>query len=368
MKYSLDRKRVIALGLLLVSFVFIMLSGMNISIKVLGKKIDIGDLNDMVMMSGDYTEAEINEAIYYELQDISEELAYEGMHMDPYKAMKLLQLMKDSQISLLDAARICSFSNDLLLQMKQWCKQNSYVMSGSEQVIAKWINSAANTVTVTTILLWFLLVVIAAGFAFGVYGVLHRRKYSAIPYAGAVLVTLILFIVICSGVNSAISQLSEASGYVIEEILYLADIDIGMDALTAGGIKLFHVSWLGVFSVLMALGVLLMELLAGGRAAPYKSCPVCGRSVPIAAKYCSCGHSFYGGGMSVPDPDPGPKPYPPITKTCPVCGKSVSNIAKYCSCGHSFYSGGKAGGGKIVSGSGKASEEGGFMKAGDDAL
>ena len=77
--------------------------------------------------------------------------------------------------------------------------------------------------------------------------------------------------------------------------------------------------------------------------APTKTCPSCDREIPMAAKFCNgCGRSMEEKPAAVPvEPIPVTPPVPePIieipapTKTCPSCGREIPVAAKFCSgCG-----------------------------------
>ena len=139
----IPEKKTIAVVLLLISFIMLFLPWISLSVDVMGQKLTISDLIQLSGVYEEYTSYELESEIYYSLQDLSEDMAYEGVYMDPDQAMRMLKIVADGQLSPINSARVLSFLSDITNQMKDYLSYNMDEFYGEEMLIANMIINAA---------------------------------------------------------------------------------------------------------------------------------------------------------------------------------------------------------------------------------
>ena len=88
--------RIVIAILLVLSFVLFFLSWINISLNVLGQKLTIPKLFGYLSDSVGYSSgAQFKNEVYSSFCDLSEQLADEGIHMDPQQAARVFDLIYD---------------------------------------------------------------------------------------------------------------------------------------------------------------------------------------------------------------------------------------------------------------------------------
>lgn len=311
-------ERVIALVLLTISIVMLFLPWLTISFNVMGQKITIEKIINYASMYEGYTTAEFEYKLRTGFADLSEDMAYEGIYMDPEKAMTTYKLIADSSISPIDAARISSFAGGLLRQFNSYLTRNAGDLYGTELLVASELKNAVGKITAASIFLWILVVAVLVTFLLGLYFLLTDRKFGLIPYLVSTALFLVIFSVITISVNNGLEKLGSIFAYEIMDVFS----DIGIDISTAKSLKIFHVSAAGFLCVLLALGAFFMTFLEGSRVpkmsflrptAERKWTCTCGRVMDMSAAFCStCG-------TRRPEP-----------RRCPNCGATVENDAEFC--------------------------------------
>lgn len=355
-------KRIISIVLLLLSFLMIFLPWMSISLSVMGQTFTIPKMMDYMSAYAGYSAAEIKSELYDELVYLSDEMASEGIYMDPDQAITTLELIADSKISPFDAARICSFSSDLLGQMKKYLARNSQDFYGEEGIAVSMIMDAADKVTFAAVLMWVFVIGCILAFAFSLYFLTKGKKYGVVPYLCFSIVLLIVFIVMTSKVNSGIKLIMNTFSYGASSILDYFDISFSpsMD------LSILHLGKSGILCVVFAVGALVLTMLredtfthlpipSTARTNKWR-CPSCGSEMPASALFCtscgtkrseglrcvSCGHALEKGVVfcpycGTPAVNRAASSAKAGGKRCHSCGCTTSVDSTVCpSCGHSF--------------------------------
>lgn len=355
-------KKIIAIALLALSFLMVFLPWMSISLNVVGQKFTIPKMIDYLSMYNGYSATEFKSELYEEFVDLSNDMAWEGVHMDPKQAMTAFDLISDSQISPLDAARICSFASNLLGETKNYLARNSQNLDGEERIIASMVTEAAGKVAFAAVLMWVLFFGSIIAFAFSLYSLIKDKKYSVVPYLCSSLVLLVIFAVMIIKVNSAIKQLISTFSYGAASFFS----EFGINYSSSMDLNVFHLSISGILCFVFAAGAFALTILRDDTIAhvplslsiPTKkwSCPSCGSEMKASSLFCtrcgtkrpeashctSCGKAIEKGVAFCPHcgtPTSSRMTPPPKvdTKKCPSCGHTVLVDSTICpSCSYNF--------------------------------
>lgn len=354
----IPEKKTIAVVLLLISFIMLFLPWISLSVDVMGQKLTISDLIQLSGVYEEYTSYELESEIYYSLQDLSEDMAYEGVYMDPDQAMRMLKIVADGQLSPISSARVLSFLSDISNQMKNYLSYNMDEFYGEEMIIASMIINAAGKVTATAAAMWILVVSAALTLILAIYFMKKDNKYAIVPYLATSAVLLIVFIVFVSVVNSSLNKVASEVSSALSFLLSFA----GASRLPEQKIQIMHMSVSGFISVILAAAALFAVESEGSLAhvVPLPTgkwrCPACGREVSNKYDFCGscgtsrdallsckrCGRKLAAGETlcsycGTPSGTGGPEVYSSAMKTCPSCGKKVGAGLKLCPyCGNSF--------------------------------
>lgn len=284
---GMSPRKTIAIVLLVISFVFLFLPWMTVSLKVMGQKLTLPKLVNYVSMLDGTTPAEQKNELYDELVWLSDDLIGEGINMDPYRAITMVELIYDGGISPLDAARVCAFSNSLLGETKQYIFRNSQYLYGEEKVIASIAVEAAGKVTVVTVVLWILMIGAIIAFFVSLYLLLTDRKLAVVPFFSFVTILLLLFVFLVLKANHG---LNEVGGIVSDGIAGLLN-KIGISSSPNADLNIFHVGISAVLCFLFSGAAMALSMLNPRRGR--RICPACGRTVSFGDRVCtSCGHVF----------------------------------------------------------------------------
>ncbi len=366
-KIEWTTKKVVAAVLLLLSFSMFFFPWMSISLNVMGQKFTISKILDYVSMYNGYSAAQFKTELYDELVDISADMAWEDVHMDPNQAMTTIDLIADSNITPVDAARICSFASNLLDETQNYLARNSQDLYGEEKIIASMITDVAGKVTFASVIMWVLVLGIAVAFLISLYLLLKGRKYGVVPYLCTSLVLLMVFMVLTEKVNSGIKQLINTFSYGAATFFS----ELGISYSSTMDLSIFHLSIAGFLSLIFAAGALTLSIVGDEKIVRVKipsiiaikkwTCPSCGSEMAVGSAFCTscgtkrpeafrcanCGRSLGRDVAFCPTcgtPSSGHVvPSPTVkTKSCPSCGRLVSSKYDACpSCGYNFMSSSK---------------------------
>lgn len=359
MKMRFPAKKTIAVVLLLISFIMLFLPWISLSVYVMGQKLTISDLIQLSGVYEEYTSYELESEIYYSLQDLSEDMAYEGVYMDPDQAMRMIKIVADGQLSPISSARVLSFLSDISNQMKNYLSYNMDEFYGEEMIIASMIINAAGKVTAAAVAMWILVISAALTFILAIYFLKKDKKFATVPYFATSTVLLIVFIVFVSAVNNSLNKVASEFSSAVSFMLSFA----GINGLPEQKIRILHMSASGFISVILAAAALFAvesKGLLAYTSVPLPTgkwrCPTCGREISNKYTYCNvcgtrrddllsckkCGRKMVAGTAfcpycGAPSGTSGPEVYLSAMKACPRCGKKVGAGLKLCPyCGNDF--------------------------------
>ena len=359
MKMRFPAKKTIAVILLLISFIMLVLPWISLSVYVMGQKLTISDLIQLSGVYEEYTSYELESEIYYSLQDLSEDMAYEGVYMDPDQAMRMIKIVADGQLSPISSARVLSFLSDISNQMKNYLSYNMDEFYGEEMIIASMIINAAGKVTAAAVAMWILVISAALTFILAIYFLKKDKKFATVPYFATSTVLLIVFIVFVSAVNNSLNKVASEFSSAVSFMLSFA----GINGLPEQKIRILHMSASGFISVILAAAALFAvesKGLLAYTSVPLPTgkwrCTTCGREISNKYTYCNvcgtrrddllsckkCGRKMVAGTAfcpycGAPSGTSGPEVYLSAMKTCPRCGKKVGAGLKLCPyCGNDF--------------------------------
>ncbi len=328
-KIKWTSKKIIAMILLGLSFIMFFVPWMSISLNVMGQKFTIPKVLDYVAMYNSFSPAQFKTELYDELVEISEEMTWEGIHMDPKQAMTTIDLISDSTITPIDAARISTFANSLLTEIKSYLSRNSQDFYGEERILASMVTDVAGEVAFAAVFMWVLVIANVLAFSISIYLVFKDKKYGAVPYICVSFVMLIVFAVLSSKVNGGIKQLISMFSYGAASFFS----NLGINYSSSMDLSVFHLSAAGFFSVIFAVGALVLSIIENGKSItipPFAvekkwTCLSCGNAMAARPAYCPfCG-------------TPSGEKHSSPTKQCPSCKRSVSSESSTCPfCGYNF--------------------------------
>ena len=355
-------KKIVSLVLLILSFLMLFLPWMSISINAMGQKFTIPKMLDYLSMYNGYSATEFRAELYDEFVELSEDMAWEGVHMDPKQAMTTFELLSDSKISPLDAARICSFASNLLGETKNYLARNSQDLYGEERILASMITDAAGKVAFAAVLMWVLVIGGIIAFVLSVLFLIKDKKYCVVPYLCISFLLLIFYAVMTSKVNSGVKQLISTFSYGAASFFS----EFGINYSSSMDLSVFHLGIAGILSFIFATSALVLTLVREDTISFVKiptmdspkkwTCPSCGSNMAATSLFCtscgtkrpevmrctSCGRTLekdvafcpHCGASTTGRVTPPPRD---DTKKCPSCGHIIPVEATVCSfCSYSF--------------------------------
>lgn len=355
-------KKIVSLVLLVLSFIMLLLPWMSISINAMGQKFTIPKMLDYLSMYSGYSATEFKEKLYEEIEEISEDMAWEGVHMDPKQAMTTLELLSDSEISPVDAARICSFAGNLLGETKNYLIRNSQDLYGEEKILASMVTDVAGKVAFAAVLMWVLVIGGIIAFVISVLFLIKDKKYCVVPYLCISFLLIIVFAVMTSKVNSGVKQLISTFSYGAASFFG----EFGINYNPSADLSIFHLGIAGILNFIFAASALALTLVREDTISRVKiptlgssqkwTCPSCGSNMPAASLFCtrcgtkrpevmrctSCGCTLEKGVAFCPHcgtSTTGRVTPPPRdnTKKCPSCGHVIPAESTVCFfCSYSF--------------------------------
>ena len=335
--------KIVVAAFLLLSFALFFLSWINISLTVFGQKLTISALFQYAAESIGYSSAEqFKNELYSSIIEASEDMAYDGIQMDPKQMTATLELISDSKISPIEAARIFSYSSSLLRELKNYFSRNIQDYYGEEKMIASFIVNSAGKASFAAVIIWILIIAVIATFILSFYFLLNDQKKGIILYSSVLITLFSVMAIMTARINSGIKQI----GNMLSSLSYLASEllfgDLGINFSSSTNLKITNLSFAAYLSCIFAVGAILYTILDGkafgagsiGHISipPIKipdfhiptvkfeekwTCKKCGKKMGIGYIYCaSCGTKR------------------PDRKCCPKCGRFVDEDALFCTnCG-----------------------------------
>ena len=355
-------KKIFAIVLLVLSFSMFFLPWMSISLNVMGQKYTIPRIIEYVSLDNGYSYSQFKTELFSGLVELSEDMAWEGVSMDPKQAMTVFELLSDSTISPIDATRICSFANNLLEETKYYLLRNSQDFDSEEKVLASMVTDIAGKVAIATVLMWILVIASALTFVISIFLLLKGKKYGAVPYICSSLVLLIMFGVLCAKVNGGIEQIISFFPSGVSSFFR----ELGIKYNSSMDISVFHLCVSGFLGVVFSIGALVISLIDESRInripipafSPIHkwACPSCGTMMATRASYCSkcgtkrpealrcskCGRFLEKDAAFCPHCGTSTTGRAPLSpkgeaRACPSCGRTILAGYNNCpSCGHSI--------------------------------
>lgn len=274
-------KRIIAIILLVLSFAMIFLPWVTLSINVMGQKFTIAKLFDYSSMLGGESMEEAREDVIDWLYDTSEDMAWEGITMNPRKAIVIFDIIAEGKLSPIEAAKICSSTGKLFRELKSYFAksiEDSYYLSSDEQVVISMISSLAGKVTLAAVFMWVLIGANLVCFGLAVYMLLNDKKNAAVPQLVASVVLLLVFVLAISKVNGAIKQLISTSSYIVSDLLS----EFGLNYGSTNNVNLLHLGFAGILSIIFAASAFVLPFVET------KSLPRVNINIPTVSKKWTC--------------------------------------------------------------------------------
>lgn len=356
----LPSKSLIALVLVVISFLMLVFPWVNISIEVMGRDYSIPDLLDIVCKYEGISSAQFELELQAGIASFTAELADEtGVIMNAKEATNAIDKLLDGGVSLLDAATLCTYAGGLLKDIDQALNLNISSLSSSERVAMMMISEASSTLNITSIILWVMIAVLVIAFAFAIFTLLTHKKIGAIVYA---IVMAVPFVAVVIGVMNVNDLMQTYASYVtdaIDDVLWM----LGAGSYGVQNLEVFHLSVAPVISLICAIVAMLIMVVTGVKIPGIKTPPVpnfkwtctcgfqnnlgnafcssCGQKRP-EKPHCECGAVIVPGtkfcgkcGKSIESVDDGgfaPPPPPPPPKRCPRCGSFMDGaVCRRCS-------------------------------------
>lgn len=247
-KENLSIRKIIALCLVLVSFVALLFPWITMSVRVMGNEYTMQDL--MSLASGQGMTQEELEADFQEyLTEAAQEAAEEGFQIDVDKMVKLLHLLLEGKISPLDFASGSADLSKALGDLEDAMNNSPYAYE--MLVYITQIKNIKESVTVAAIAMWAVLILMVAGAGFAVYSLLTDKKYGVIAYAGAAVVAFFAFVI-------AINKLNDASLMMFSGLLDILE-DIGILSGVVTDLEFFHLSAAPFVCVIAGIAAVVVE-------------------------------------------------------------------------------------------------------------
>lgn len=309
-KENLSIRKIIALCLVLVSFVALLFPWITMSVKVMGNEYTMQDL--MSLASGQGMTQEELEADFEEyLTDAAQELAGQGYKVDVDKVMKLLHLLLEGKISPLDFAIVSADLSKVLGDLED--AMNNSPDAYDMLVYITQIENIKESVTIVAVAMWAVLILMVAGAVFAVYSLLTDKKYGVIAYAGAAAVAFFAFVI-------ATNKLNDASLMMFSGILDLLE-DLGILSGAVTDLDFFHLSAAPFVCLIAGIAAVITEKVTAfddripARGTSFTDGQLFADVSPRDRWVCSCGTTITGD-----------------SQFCHACGQK-RQTKKVCSCG-----------------------------------
>lgn len=360
----LPAKSLIALGLVVVSFLMLLFPWVNISIEVLGRDYSIPDLLDVVCKYEGISAAQFDLELQAGIASFTAELADEtGVIMNAKEATNAIEKLLDGGVSLLDAATICTYTGGILKDIDQAMNLSLSSLSSSDRVALMMISEASSSLNVAAVVLWVIVAALVIAFAIAIYTLLKHTKPGVIAYTIVVAVPVVAAVIGVMNVNGLLQTYASYITDAIDDVLWM----LGAGSYGVQNLELFHLSAAPVISLICAIAAMLIMVVQLGRghrtiAIPTDEftkltkwtcscgfqnklgnafCSSCGQKRPEKPR-CECGAVIVPGtkfcgkcGKPIESVDDGgfaPPPPPPPPKRCPRCGSIMDGlICRRCS-------------------------------------
>lgn len=309
--------RWVALGLVVVSFLMLLLPWINVSMEIMGRKYSMSDLVDMVCRSEGISSAQYRMELQTAITDSFSALAKDtGVQVNAKYAITTLEKIMRSKLSFLDTALICTHTGKVLKDVDRALRLNIFSMSSADSQMLMTIDKAGQSATIAAIVLWVVILAVVITFLVAVFTLPAGKKGGAVAYA---------IVIAIAAVSSWICAAK------INDVLQGARIELLENLQTRFQTSdLFHVSAVAAISLVCAAGSVLVmaiaSLLGKGSVDPTDPptwicscgcrngeenlfCAECGQKRPESSK-CKCGAILI-----------------PGTKFCGVCGRPVEEVA-----------------------------------------
>lgn len=333
--------RWIALGLVVASFLMLLLPWIHISMEIMGQKYSMPDLVDLACRNEGISSAQYRMELQTGITDSLSELAEDtGVQVNAKYAILTLNKVMRGNLSFLDAALICTYTGRVLKDVDQALRLNILSMSSADSKMLMTLDQAGNSVTIGAIVLWLVILAVVVTFIVAVFTLLAGKKGGAVAYTIAIAVAVVSSLICVAKINASL----QGSG-----IELLEDLQNRFQAT-----DLFHVSSVAGISLVCAVGSVLVMAVAGlwrkgsivdpptamwRCSCGYQNkpedlfCAECGQKRPERAR-CKCGAVLIPGtkfcgvcGRPVEESTP---PTPPTTRHCARCGAALVPGARFC--------------------------------------
>lgn len=261
---KMDVKKIIAIGLLLVSFAMLFLPWVNMSLRVMGTSCSMYDL----MQMGGVSKEQFDQLIRENIQKMAMEALEAGIHIDTKSMEKLWTIFMEGKASVAQLAWASSYMNSLLkIEMEEEEIDEVYGMD----VISTTIYSKLDSIlAVASISLWGGLILAAVTLCYGIYAIVRGKKWGVWPYTVVASAIFLLVMISVGSINGKLESMQTFVGNVGDSMLGIVGSIAGIGGVGGLGssmlngildFKMFHVEIGAYICLIAALGVAVLRLL-----------------------------------------------------------------------------------------------------------
>jgi len=337
-------RTIIPTVIILLGLSFLFKPWLSISMTVVGRQYDIPKFLHSLPYNEFRNFNDFNDNLYSEFIELSDDLAYEGVDMDPQKAIDAITMLEDSKVTPLEMARISWFTGRLLTEFTPLLKETLQTerLDYQERDFISTLSQAGILLTIVSVVLFVLIVLsIISAIASIICLYKDRAIFNVINIVCSSLL-LLFFIILSISLNGLINQVFSQISDSIDEVFWEAGLG-GYSASMA--IKLFHVAIAGIVCFVCSILALVVYRFEDrvhidfsaikARFINKKPRPIDGMTT---CRFCGRRFTMMGGSNKCPHcgRDQLNVRKPPVPDAyCERCGNPIYNGGQYCpSCGH----------------------------------
>lgn len=307
--YKMPEKRMIALILVVISFLMLLLPLVQVSVKLGDKSYSLSKLVDRACRYEGTTKKQFLMEMRADLSDTFMEMEEEtGVHLDAKKTVKMIEKILSGKMSLLDGATLCSSMNSMVKKVTEAMSENMSELSKGERATMMTLEDASKSTTAASIVLWFMVIVLLGTFVFAIISLLQNQKTGVIAFLAAIGLLLLGSLIFVGKLNSAIQDALVFAMDGLEDVLEM----FGGSPYELMDQKLFHITAAPFLSLICAAAAtVLMTVQIGNIKIPNNikipdtiqginigadtaswDCPACGAKNRSSSRFCPhCGQS-----------------------------------------------------------------------------
>jgi len=236
---NINKRKIIALVLVAISFITLFFPWITMSIEVMGQKYTVRDL---LSMDGS-NPVEMEEELREDLWGIAKEAAEDGVTIKVNKLMNVFRMILDGKITPIGCADAATAIGGLIGDI---VKTEGPVDDVSERYILSQIQSAQKSITTAAVVMWIAIMLLTGTMIYAICSLLTGKKYGIIAYASVTVVFFAVFAIATSKLNNG--GILGILGDLLEEA-------------GASDFKLFHLTAAPFLCVITGISAVVVEKL-----------------------------------------------------------------------------------------------------------